>query len=76
MKFQEFGETQSKNIYIFFLQKHDISVHGSEHSHGSGESHGGHGPMMEAFEKAIYPLEVMLGACCPECEIGSPNEDW
>merc|ERR1711879_491346 len=57
-------------------KEHEISVHGSVHSHGSSESHGEHGPMMEAFEKAIYPLEVMLAACCPECEIGSPGEDW
>merc|ERR1712020_502353 len=32
--------------------------------------------MMEAFEKAIYPLEVMLAACCPACEIGDEYEDW
>lgn len=56
--------------------KHETSVHGSDHSHGSGEGHAEHGPVMEAFEKAIYPLEVMLAACCPDCEMGSEYEDW
>lgn len=67
------GELVDKNPN----DKHQLSVAGSEHSHGgSSDSHAEHGPIMEAFEKAIYPLEVMLAACCPECEIGSPGEDW
>lgn len=50
--------------------------HGHGHEGGSESSEGEHGPMWEIFEKAIYPMELLLASTCPECQINTPEEDW
>lgn len=58
-------------------RNHKLSIDGSVHSHGSGSSESEeHGIIYEYFEKAIYPMEMLLATTCPECELDSPGENW
>jgi len=52
----------------------DVKGHGGHGSDSESES-GDHGPFWTIFETAICPLEAILAATCPECEIGSPGEN-
>jgi Ca2+/Na+ antiporter len=51
---------------------------GKTHGHGSDSESDSedHGVFWAVFETAVKPLECLLAATCPDCEIGKPQENW